>query len=88
MDSVESKILAGATIVDVRNPGEFDEGHYKNALNIPVNALPNRMGEIGAKTAPVVVYCASGGRSSVAAAILKAQGFTDVTNAGGIDEMP
>lgn len=87
-DSVESKIRAGATIIDVRSPDEYDEGHYKNARNIPVDSLPNRLDEIGAKDAPVVVYCASGGRSAVAAMILKSRGFTDVTNAGGIDEMP
>ena len=36
----------------------------------------------------VVVYCASGARSAQAASILKAAGFTDVTNAGGLANMP
>jgi len=85
---VLAKIQAGAAIIDVRSPDEFADGAYPRARNIPVNALPHRIAEVGAKDQPVVVYCASGGRSAVAAQILKANGFVDVTNAGGLEDMP
>jgi len=85
---VLAKIQAGAAIIDVRSPDEFADGAYPKARNIPVNQLPNRFSEVGPKDKPVVVYCASGGRSAVAAQILKANGFADVTNAGGLEDMP
>lgn len=88
MNPILAKIRAGAAVIDVRSPGEFSDGAYPGARNIPVNALPNRLGDVGPKDKPVVVYCASGGRSAVAQQILKASGFTDVTNAGGLEDMP
>ena len=88
MNPILTKIQAGATIVDVRSPEEYADGAYPGARNIPVNTLVNRLKEVGPKDAPVVVYCASGGRSAVAQQILKANGFADVTNAGGLDDMP
>lgn len=86
--SIKEKILTGATIIDVRTVDEFADGAYPGAINIPLNGLPGRLGELGNKSAPIVVYCASGSRSAAAQSYLKAQGFTDVTNAGGLDDMP
>lgn len=88
MSSIKDKIKAGAAIIDVRTPDEFADGHYSGARNIPVNVLGNRLDEIGPKDKPVVLYCASGARSAMAAKMLKASGFADVTNAGGMDDMP
>lgn len=88
MNPILDKIKAGAAIIDVRSPDEFADGAYPGARNIPVNSLLARLGEVGAKDKPVVVYCASGGRSAVAQAMLKANGFADVVNAGGLDDMP
>ena len=85
---VLSKIQAGAAIIDVRSPDEFADGYYPGAKNIPVNALAGRLGDVGPKNKPVVVYCASGGRSALAQQILKTNGFVDVTNAGGLEDMP
>lgn len=82
------KIRTGAAIVDVRTEDEFMDGHYPNAVNIPVNEIMDRADEIGAKDKPVVVYCESGSRSAYAAMMLKVEGFTDVTNAGGLVDMP
>jgi rhodanese-related sulfurtransferase len=64
----------GATLVDVRTPGEFAGGHIRNALNIPVQELAGRIDELDSSKA-VVVYCRSGARSSAAASTLRAQGF-------------
>ncbi len=85
---VAAKIKAGARIVDVRTPQEYGAGSYKKSRNIPVDALAGRLGELEPRDKPIVVYCASGARSSQAARILKKAGFTDVSNAGGLSEMP
>jgi len=82
------KIAEGAKVIDVRSQGEFGSGHFAGAINIPVDTLGSRLKSLGALDAPVVVYCASGGRASQAAGILKAAGYTDVTNAGGLGSMP
>lgn len=86
--SILDKIKGGARIVDVRSPDEFADGHYQGAINIPVDALQRRLGELGPKGEPHVLYCASGARSAFAAKLLKAAGFTDVVNAGGLGDMP
>jgi phage shock protein E len=88
MPSLLEKIQAGAKVVDVRTPDEYEEEHYPNANNIPVDQVKARLAEFGDKNAPVVVYCASGSRSAFAAKILKMAGYTDVTNAGGLGDMP
>lgn len=87
MSAVSDKIKAGAQIVDVRSVEEFRDGYYAGAVNIPVQELPRRMGELQ-KDKAVVLYCASGARSGAAARMLKASGFKDVINAGGLTDMP
>lgn len=66
-------------IVDVRNPGEVAAGTIANAIPIPVGQLPVRMGELD-PSRPTVVFCAGGYRSSVAASLLRRNGFTDVSD--------
>jgi phage shock protein E len=85
---VKDKIKAGALIVDVRTPDEFADESYPGAINIPVGNLSARMKELEPKTKPIVVYCASGARSAMAAQMLKASGWVDVVNAGGLGDMP
>lgn len=85
---VREKIGAGARIVDVRTPAEFADGAYPGAVNIPLAVLPARMHELGSRDGPIVLYCASGARSAQAARLLKQEGFSDVVNAGGLDDMP
>ncbi len=71
-------------LIDVRTPGEFNNGHIKNAENIDVN---DRKFEVEAaaldKTKPTFVYCKSGGRSARAMASLANMGFTEVYNLKG-----
>jgi len=81
-------ITRGAVVIDVRTPGEFGSGHYHSAINIPVDAIRKNISRFAAKDKPVIVYCASGSRSSVAAGVLKSLGFTDVFNAGSVSNMP
>jgi rhodanese-related sulfurtransferase len=64
----------GALLVDVRSPGEFAGGHLAGAINVPVDAIGARAEELAKKGKKIVVYCASGMRSSSAASALKRAG--------------
>jgi len=77
-------VAQGARLVDVRSPGEFAGGHLPGAVNIPVGEIGSRHGEIGERSKPVVVYCASGMRSASAASTLKGLGFLEVHDLGSI----
>ena len=77
-------VAAGARLVDVRSPGEFAAGHLPGAVNIPVDEIDGRLGELEPKDAPVVVYCRSGARSSSAARALEGAGFSKVHNLGAM----
>ena len=85
--SVMDKIKAGATILDVRTPDEYKDGGYPGSINIPVQVLAARIGEVPTGK-PIVVYCAAGRRAQAALEMLKAAGHEDVTNAGGLRDMP
>jgi phage shock protein E len=71
----------GAVFVDVRTPAEFAAGNKPGSVNIPLDQFPSGAGKLD-KTKPVILCCASGARSGVAAGILRTMGFTSVTNAG------
>jgi phage shock protein E len=86
--TVRDKIAAGARIIDVRTPAEFQDGSYPGAVNIPLALLPLRMKELEPRDKPIVLFCASGARSGQGMRLLKQAGFTDVVNAGGVDDMP
>ena len=71
-------------ILDVRFLYEYEDGHIKNAILIPVGELAGRLDELD-KDKETLVYCKSGGRSATASGILDAAGFTSVYNmVGGI----
>lgn len=70
-------------LVDVRTPEEFAGGHIEGAVNIPLQSLEQRMGEIP-QDKPVVLYCRSGNRSNTAAQILARAGYTDIYDLGGV----
>jgi len=86
--TVLAKIEAGARIIDVRRPDEFRGGSYPKAMNIPLDELASRIDRLRPLDKPIVVYCASGARSSQAASLLKKAGFSDVSNGGGLSSMP
>lgn len=71
-----------ATIVDVRTPEEFAEGHVPGSVNIPLQELPERLEEVKALPMPLVLCCRSGTRSGVALDYLRAQGIAEVSNGG------
>jgi rhodanese-related sulfurtransferase len=72
-------------LLDVREPWEVAIASLPQALNIPLNELPQRLQELDPKV-DTVVMCKAGGRSRRAAAFLVARGFERVSNlTGGID---
>ncbi len=71
----------GAIEIDVRSPAEFSQGNCPGSINIPVGELASRLDEIP-KDRPIIVCCASGGRSGMAKMILTSKGFTNVYNIG------
>lgn len=77
----EELIANGAVILDVRTKEEYQQGHIKNSLNIPLDKLENNIKKLN-KEKVIITCCASGGRSSVAKSILKGHGF-EVHNGGG-----
>lgn len=72
----------GATIIDVRTKAEYQQGHIKGSVNIPLNNLSNHYSKLN-KSKPIITCCASGARSAQAKSILKANGFPEVHNGGG-----
>lgn len=68
-----------ALVLDVREPGEFKSGHIRNARNIPLSQLKDRVKELEKQKArPIVVSCASGNRSYNASRLLREHGFNEV----------
>lgn len=63
-----------ATIIDVRTPGEFASGHVQGSINIPMQEVPQRVGEIKAMPEPRIMVCASGNRSGQVTRFLNQSG--------------
>lgn len=63
------------TIVDVRTYGEFMGGNVADSVNIPLNEIPERIEELKALEAPLILCCASGGRSAQAQHFLSQYGI-------------
>lgn len=73
---------AGAIILDVRSKGEFESGHIKGAMNIPVEQLRNHLAKLKDKHQPIITCCASGMRSASARTLLQSAGYAQVYNGG------
>jgi rhodanese-related sulfurtransferase len=75
-----------AVFLDVREPGETSNGKITKAIQIPVGSVKERIAELQKhKNKPVVVYCKTGARSSIACNTLTSNGFGEVYNlTGGI----
>jgi len=77
----KTMLTASTVIIDVRTPAEFAEGHVEGAINLDLEGgqfeaeLPNLD-----PAQPYIVYCRSGRRSGVAVEIMKASGFTQITD--------
>jgi rhodanese-related sulfurtransferase len=79
--SEKTMLTANTIIIDVRTPAEYAEGHVKGSINLDLESgqfeaeLPNLD-----PAQPYIVYCRSGRRSGVAVEIMKASGFTQITD--------
>ena len=74
-------------IVDVRSLEEVKTGIIQDAIHIEWTQIDKEINDIDVtKDQPIYLYCRSGNRSGKAAVILEKIGFTNVINAGGIDE--
>jgi rhodanese-related sulfurtransferase len=72
------------TIIDVREPWEYEESRISGSQNIPLGTLPTKLDDLeDYKDQEVIVHCKSGGRSATAKAFLIQQGFTNVRNLEG-----
>lgn len=78
---VPTLMKQGGQIVDVRTKVEFAFAHKDGSINIPLDSLKDRMKELD-NTKPIILCCASGGRSAMAKHTLIANGFKNVHNAG------
>lgn len=73
-----------AVIVDVRDPAAYAAGHLRDAKNIPLKELSNRVGELDkSKSKAVIAVCQSGAQSAKAAAQLKKAGFVEAVSLDG-----
>lgn len=82
-DQVEKLPRDGSvTLLDTRTPGEYAAGHIEGYINIPVDELRERIGELDAAK-PVYVICQSGIRSYIASRILTQNGFDAYNFSGG-----
>lgn len=71
-----------ATLVDVRELDEWDEGHIPGARHIPLGELPNRLCELPSDT-DLILVCRSGGRSAAATELLLRNGYSRARNLAG-----
>ncbi len=83
VSEAQDQLLANdAVLIDVRTSMEYGCGHAAGAVNIPLNALASRAGEIP-KDKTVLVICQSGHRSAMGVSELYSHGFEDVVNVAG-----
>ena len=84
--ALKQRLDAGEDIylLDVRNPDELVEhGMIEGSVNIPIDQLEARISEVP-KDKPIVTYCMAGGRASRAADLLRASGYDQPIESGGI----
>ena len=83
----EAKALldkGGVILLDCREPKEYKSGHIPGAINIPRGLLEFKIGsKIKEKNTPVVMYCKSGGRASLACCSIQRMGYKNVKNLDG-----
>ena len=72
-------INSNAVLVDVRETQEYEGGRLPKAVHIPLSQLESRSGELAKlKDRPVIAYCMTGNRSSLAAKVLERAGFKNI----------
>jgi phage shock protein E len=75
-------VKQGATVLDVRSKSEYQQGHIKGSMHIPVDQLKDNLTKLKGKDTVVITCCASGMRSGMAKKILQSNGYKEVHNGG------
>ena len=82
VDELESALQAGAVLIDVRQPNEYEAGHVPGAILVPLASVPDTL-ELFASDVPTYVICRSGSRSYRACEYLEDQGIEAINIEGG-----
>ena len=78
---------ANAVLLDVRTPEEHKTGYLEGAVLLPLAELESKISStVSGKNTPIYIYCRSGRRSGIAVEKLKAMGYTDLHNLGGLKD--
>jgi rhodanese-related sulfurtransferase len=83
VDQLPTPLPEGITVLDVREPVEWQHGHVEGSLHVPMMDLPARVDELPAD-GQVLVVCKVGGRSAQVVQFLQARGIDAVNLAGGL----
>ncbi len=76
-ERIAEVLAAGARVIDVRTPGEFEMSHLAGAENVPTNLLATQAQDWD-RSEPLVVYCTTGARSSQSISLLADMGFESI----------
>jgi rhodanese-related sulfurtransferase len=85
VDQLPDPLPEGMTVLDVREPIEWDQAHVPGSVHIPMGELPARVGELPSE-GQLLVVCAVGARSARAAGWLVRQGHDAINLDGGLVE--
>ncbi len=84
-DQARAWVRGGAKLIDVRSVAEFQEQHLPGTINIPLEQLRHHIARHAPdKEQAVLLHCRSGGRSGMAAILLKQMGYRKVFNLGSL----
>jgi rhodanese-related sulfurtransferase len=84
--AVRAVAAGDATLLDVRTDEEWEAGHAAGAIHLPLADIQAGARPDVPKDAALYVYCRTGRRAGEAVQILERDGWTDVTNVGGLDD--
>jgi len=86
-EALREVLSQNPTFVDVRSAGEFSTGSVPGAINVPLDRIQSSVGKLKKKKRPLILFCASGMRSSSAVSILRSQGIENVHNGGSVGKV-
>ena len=80
-NSLKDDLINGAMVIDVRSPSEYQSGHIKGSLNIPLNIIESHESELKKMKVKIIFCCASSNRSGRATNKMRDKGI-DCINGG------
>ncbi len=85
--NLKKALSEGAGIIDVRTVFEYDQGHAKGAINIPLDRIAANVERIRHMNGPLIFVCVSGTRSGKAISLLKQKGLKNLINGGNWEKV-